>query len=234
MTQSLSEANIDRLERLVRLRDSGALTEQEFEDQKGQILRSLTPDEQTEAAPSEPQARDSAHSRRQAMWWIGGIAVASAILMVLWSYRPGATAPPATSNQSANSAANGAGTSPRGMQNQVSPAAAITTASQQRNAPAVFPPEFRGLWGTSPDSCAGRDDYGPMEVSRRGFTFYEAYGTLARPPRQISPGVIEVQYLPDEEEPNPPRERWTLHADGSLTRIDTRFRRCPPGTRRPT
>lgn len=228
----LSETNLDRLERLAKLRAAGALNDAEFEEQKKAILFTETPGQQASGSTDRVSPSSSRRSSVRNLLWVAGGVAALCGLLLLWSNRPGASPAP-TANQSSAAPAVSAKSADRSVLQAAQPSASRPSPSVRSNGQAVFPREFRGIWGTSADSCAGRDDYGPMVVTANGFTFYEAYGTLAQAPRQVGARTIEVRFLPDEEEQHPPLERWTLNTDGSLTRMDTRFRRCPPRTRSP-
>jgi hypothetical protein len=166
--------------------------------------------------------------------------------LLLWLLRPGARNVPVEENH--NQARNvQSQTVPAGSRVALGPPplAPRPAAPAQGTSQAVFPTEFRGIWGTSADSCAGRDDYGPLVVGPRSFDYYEAYGTLARAPRVIGPRAIEARFAADHDSIYDDgfqpafSETWALNERSDLLTVRRgsgprqTFMRCPPGTRNP-
>ena len=82
--------------------------------------------------------------------------------------------------------------------------------------------EVRGTWGTSPENCAGNDDYGPLVVSVDSFSHYEtsseSISIKLKKGRtyQLSYTVRDI----GSEELAILKEEWTLSPDGNTLIID--------------
>ena len=198
--------DLDALERLARLREQGALSEDEFQAQKARLASEPT-FEADETASASSGVRIAV--------------VAAALLAVaLLAYHFG---PPDDASDT-DVAHQGVGS--RSPAPRATPTDALTTASlEPTSAPSKaaalieidgehIPKVFRGQWGTSKANCAGEDDYGPMVISSKGFSHYEVTADADRIVK-TRPDTVEIEFTSIDigsGEPYNFRERWTYDA----------------------
>lgn len=217
--------DIEQLERLARLRDQGALTEDEFQTQKARLVEgsAIT----NVALTRQPNLR---------LLLVAALVVV-VVVSVYFAIRSkdvpslniSAETVKPTKPVVAVAQLKEAVAAPKLLE-KVPPTVALEIDGEN------IPEILRGQWGTNKANCASQDDYGPMLVSSKGFSHYEVTAEAGRI-LKTKPDTINIEFSSIDSASNESyafQERWRYDADKDrlvATTYDggtqtTSYRRC--------